>query len=156
MVHLTDCVRRKNGSSDRLCTPDFLKFWRSSIYRSLKFFDVLQNLYVSDRQNSKHFCGHASRWAGVLLAEVLSAPWVFLAEIGLVEKKYSDDPYSEDPGPTILGVRPNRRKPVALGKSRWTERLSFLKSHYFDHRRSPAVLTTPAKANWALQSKTVS
>ena len=34
-----------------------------------------------------------------------------------------------------------------LGKSRWTGRLAFLKSHYFDHRRSPAVLTTPAKAN---------
>ena len=34
-----------------------------------------------------------------------------------------------------------------VGKSRWTGRLAFLKSHYFDHRRSPAVLTTPAKAN---------
>ena len=39
-------------------------------------------------------------------------------------------------------------EPLAyLGKSRWTGRLAFLKSHYFDHRRSPAVLTTPAKAH---------
>ena len=34
-----------------------------------------------------------------------------------------------------------------LRKSRWTESLAFLKSHYFDKRRPPAVLTTPAKAN---------
>ena len=40
-----------------------------------------------------------------------------------------------------------------LGKSRWTESLAFLKSHYFDKRRPPAVLTTPAKANWALQNQ---
>ena len=53
----------------------------------------------------------------------------------------------------------NFRKYVTVGvrKSREsTGRPAFLKSHYFDRRRSPVFLTTRAKANGALQSQTAS
>ena len=45
------------------------------------------------------------------------------------------------------------RHVLHLRKSRSTGSLAFLRSHSFDQRRPPAVLTPPAKANQALKNQ---